>query len=138
MVSFTDGQGPSGYTELSASRFAAVRGAVDAMNVLPFLVGSGTLVARSYPDQTVAYVKFVPWQMVIILAVILVIGLVAGICVPVLPFEIPRRGFGLYSWIALLKSQVCYIPCSRRSWNAHTPIGAARRTCARVGQNDGT
>jgi hypothetical protein len=77
------------------------------MNVLPFLVGTGTLVARSYPDQTVASVKFVPWQMVSILSSILVIGLVAGLCVPVLPFEIPRRGFGLYSWVALLKSQAC-------------------------------
>lgn len=105
-VSFTDGAGPQGYLQLSASRVATVRGETDASNVLPFLVGSATIAAQSFPDQTVAYVHFVPWQLATTLAGILVIGVIAGLFVPVLPMSVPRRGFGLYSWLTVLKSQV--------------------------------
>jgi len=35
--------------------------------------------------------------------------------VPKLPLNVPRREFGLYSWLALFQSQACvrHIPCPR-------------------------
>jgi len=31
--------------------------------------------------------------------------------VPTLPLNIPRREFGVYSWLALFKSQACRLSC---------------------------
>lgn len=34
--------------------------------------------------------------------ILLAIGLAAGLCIPRLPLSVPRRGFDLLSWIAVL------------------------------------
>jgi len=36
---------------------------------------------------------------------VLVLGIIGELFVPTLPLNIPRRGFGAYSWLALLQSQ---------------------------------
>ncbi|KAF9464263.1 hypothetical protein BDZ94DRAFT_1289419 [Collybia nuda] len=100
VVGYTDGEGPMGYTELSASRFAHARGLADASNVLPYLVGSGDLVTRCYPDQVLSSARIYPLHMCIYLLLVLLLGLVAGFFVPKLPLDIPHRGFELYSWMA--------------------------------------
>ncbi|KDQ65143.1 hypothetical protein JAAARDRAFT_168055 [Jaapia argillacea MUCL 33604] len=105
LVSFTDGAGPNGYTELSASHFADARAHADAANVLPFLAGSGAVVAHSYTDLTLASASIVDYQLCIVLIFVLVIGCIGGLFVPKLPFGIPRRGFTLYSWIAAFQGQ---------------------------------
>lgn len=37
---------------------------------------------------------------------VLILGIIGELFVPTLPLNIPRRGFGVYSWMALLQSQV--------------------------------
>jgi len=37
---------------------------------------------------------------------VLILGIIGELFVPTLPLNIPRRGFGVYSWLALLQSQV--------------------------------
>ncbi|KAF9645600.1 hypothetical protein BDM02DRAFT_490337 [Thelephora ganbajun] len=105
-VSFTEGAGPEGYIELSPDRFAVIRARVDAANVLPYLAGSGPVVAQSYPDRTLAYVTFKQWQLIGLPMLILILGIIGELFVPTLPLNVPRRGFGVYSWLALLQSQV--------------------------------
>jgi len=104
-VSFTDGAGPEGYIELSSDRFAVIRARVDAANVLPYLAGSAPIVAQSYPDQTLAYVTYAQWQLISLPMLVLLLGTIGELFVPTLPFNIPRRGFGVYSWLALFQSQ---------------------------------
>ena len=109
-VSFTNGVGPLGYTELSPDRVAVIRGRVSAANLLPYLAGSAPVVAQSYPDQTLAYVTFVRWQLIGLLVIVLILGIIGELFVPKLPHNMPRRGFGMYSWLALFRSQVREVP----------------------------
>jgi hypothetical protein len=102
VVSFTDGSGPEGYTSLSASQFGEARALADAANVLPFLAGTGKIVARAYDDTTQAYVTVGTAPLIVALGVALVLGILAGVLTPRLPLEIPRREFGMYSWLAVL------------------------------------
>jgi len=37
---------------------------------------------------------------------VLILGIIGELFVPTLPLNIPRRGFGVYSWLALLQSEV--------------------------------
>ena len=114
IVSFTEGTGLRGYVELSPDRFAVFRARSDAVNVLPYLVGSGPVVAQFYKDETLAYTAYKPWQMVALLVLVLTLGTIGELFVPVLPLNIPRRGFGLYSWLALFKSRargLGRVPC---------------------------
>lgn len=104
-VSFTEGAGPEGYIELSPDRFAVIRARVDAANVLPYLAGSGPLVAQSYEDQTLAYVTYKQWQLISLPVLVFILGIIGELFVPTLPLGIPRRGFGIYSWLALFQSQ---------------------------------
>lgn len=101
-VSFTDGEGPSGYTKLSPSKFAQARAQADATNVLPFLAGSGVIAARVYPTLLLCSTAIDLTLMVVVNISVFVVGLVACICVPRLPLGVPRRGFDLLSWLAVL------------------------------------
>ncbi|KAF7330818.1 hypothetical protein MVEN_02421000 [Mycena venus] len=104
LVSFTGGQGPKGYLELSASNFEQARALADASNVLTYFAGSGQTVARCYTDDVLAETKINNFQAVIVIVTILILGLAAGLFVPRLPMSVPRRGFELYSWMAVLYS----------------------------------
>jgi len=105
IVSFSEGTGLDGYVELSPDRVAAFRARAGAVNVLPYLVGSGPVVAQLYRDETLAYTTFKPWQLIAVPVVVLILGTVGELFVPALPLGIPRREFGIYSWLALLRSQ---------------------------------
>jgi len=83
-----------------------IRARVEAANVLPYLAGSGPVVAQSYPDWTLAYVTFSPWQLIGLLVLVMILGVTGELFVPTLPLDIPRRDFGVYSWLALFRSQV--------------------------------
>ncbi|GLB33262.1 hypothetical protein LshimejAT787_0101460 [Lyophyllum shimeji] len=100
VVSFTDGKGSLGYTELSEKFFAQARGLADASNVLPYFAGSGKTLARRYNDRVLSSASVNPVYMGTYVAFILVVGLVAGFFVPKLPLDVPHRGFEVYSWIA--------------------------------------
>ncbi|KAF8883434.1 hypothetical protein BD779DRAFT_1443935 [Infundibulicybe gibba] len=100
VISFTTGQGPNGYTELSPEAFAQARAQADASNVLPYFAGTGPVVARSYPDRVMSSASIQPIEMAIALGAIFILGWVAGMFVPKLPLGVPRRGFELYSWLA--------------------------------------
>jgi hypothetical protein len=102
VVSFTSGAGPEGYTALDAARFGQVRARADAGNVLPFLAGSGQLVARQYEDETLATTRVEGVQLVVALGIVLLLGWVAGLAVPALPGGVPRREFGMWGWVAVL------------------------------------
>jgi len=69
-------------------------------------VGSGPVVAQSYQDETLAYVTYVQWQVIGLLVLIMILGIIGGLFVPTLPLSMSRRGFGVYSWLALFQSQV--------------------------------
>ena len=120
IVSFTGGTGLDGYIELSPDLFAAIRARVDAVNVLPYLVGSGPVVAQSYGDETLAYTTYKPWQLIILPVLVLILGTIGELFVPTLPLGIPRREFGVYSWLALFQSQVSGI--------GHVPYTRTNRT----------
>lgn len=92
--------------ELNPDRFAVIRARVDAANVLPFLAGSGQIVAQSYPDRTLAYVTYAQWQLIGLPMLVLLLGIIGELFVPTLPLNVPRRGFGVYSWLTLFHSQV--------------------------------
>ena len=113
-ISFTNGSGPGGYTELSADRLAITRARIGAVNTLPYLVGSGTVVAQSYKDEVVAFATYEPWQLIVLPILIWILGVIGELFVPVLPLNIPRREFGLYSWLMLLKSPVRGLSCVPR------------------------
>lgn len=40
-----------------------------------------------------------------VLGIVLVLGLVAGLFVPKLPLQVPKRGFELYSWLAAFRGE---------------------------------
>ena len=116
IVSFTEGTGPKGYIELSPDRFATFRTWVGAVNVLPYLVGSEPVVAQLYRDETLAYATYKPWQLIALPVLVLILGTIGELFVPALPLGILRREFGVYSWLALFQSQVCWlrhVPCPR-------------------------
>jgi len=104
-VSFTGNTGPKGYTELSPHFYADVRGKVDASNVLPFLSGTRPIIVRAYKDEILASASFNARTLGGVLGIVLLLGALAGLFVPALPFDIPRRGFGLFSWVAVLCGQ---------------------------------
>ena len=62
-VSFTEGAAPvpQGYIKLSPDRFAAIHARTEAASALPYLVGSGPVVARSYEDETLADSTYNQW-----------------------------------------------------------------------------
>jgi hypothetical protein len=66
------------------------------------LVGNGQILARAYRDRTVATIDVPLWAILPFLGGLLVLGVIAGLLTPHLPHGVPRRGFGVYTWIALL------------------------------------
>ena len=50
---------------------------------------------------------------------VLILGIIGELFKPALPFNIPQRGFGVYSWLVLLQSQACglgHVPYARANW----------------------
>jgi hypothetical protein len=100
VVAFSGGDGPQGYTRITPSSVSAVLGRADAVQLLPYLAGSQPVLAFSYPDDIVAYCT-VGWLILTAtLSFTLIEGFVAAFFIPRLPLGIPRRDFGLFSWIA--------------------------------------
>ena len=87
-----------------------------AAHVLPYLVGSGHVVAQAYKDETLAYVTYKQWQLIGLPILIWVLGIIGELFVPTLPVNVPRREFGVYSWLALFQFQARRI--SRIPWTA--------------------
>ena len=121
-----------GYTELSPDRFAMVRARIGAANTLPYFAGSGPVVAQSYADETLAYTTFKQWQLISLPIIVWILGVIGELFVPTLPLNIPRREYGIYSWLALFISQArglgC-VPCTRanrsskfRSYDLRQPM----------------
>ncbi|KAG8714159.1 hypothetical protein FRC08_012299 [Ceratobasidium sp. 394] len=103
LVSFTNGSGPLGYTKLDAARVANALAKSDSQHLLPYLAGSQPIVARSYPDKTVAYTKTSRVSLAILLLMMLLLGYILAIFVPRLPLGLPRRDFGVFSWLAAIE-----------------------------------
>ncbi|KAF9526688.1 hypothetical protein CPB83DRAFT_769770 [Crepidotus variabilis] len=99
LVSYTDGEGAFGYTELSTDYYAKARAIADASNVLPYLAGSGSTVARLYPDKEVSDVYIHNGYYALAISVVFLMGALATFFVPRLPLGSPRRGFDLFSWM---------------------------------------
>ena len=116
--SFTEWAGPPDdpYLEFSPFWFARFRARVGAVNVLPYLVGSGPVVAQFYLDETLAYATYEPRQLIVLPVLVLILGTIGELFVPALPLGIPRREFGIYSWLALLQSRArgfSHVRCTR-------------------------
>lgn len=127
-VSFTGNTGPQGYTELSPESYADVRGKADASNLLPFLSGTQPIVVRTYPDVVLASASFQPAMLVGVLSGTLLLGALAGLFVPALPFDIPRRGFGLFSWVAALQGQELGGELAKGNINRHMDLDELEKT----------
>jgi len=127
-VSFTGNVGPEGYTELSAKFYADVRGKADASNVLPFLTGTRAIVVRAYHDEVLASASFRPGFLGGLLGGILLLGALAGFFVPALPFDIPRRGFGFFSWVAALHGQELGGDLAQNDINRHMDLKELEET----------
>ncbi|KAF8990223.1 hypothetical protein BDQ17DRAFT_1372225 [Cyathus striatus] len=94
ILSYCDaGEGAMGYTVLSEDLFAISRAMADASNVLPYFVGSGDSLARSYSDRVLSTADIEPMQMIVVLIIVLFMGVLAALFVPKLPLA-------LYSWMA--------------------------------------
>ncbi|PBK73185.1 hypothetical protein ARMSODRAFT_881019 [Armillaria solidipes] len=104
LVSFTNGTGPYGYTELSGELFARARAQADATNVLPYFAGSADTLARQYADLVLAYASIHVLYMAGLLITVLSVGVIAGLFVPALPLHVPHRGFDIYSWLAAFRA----------------------------------
>ncbi|KDR74467.1 hypothetical protein GALMADRAFT_71149 [Galerina marginata CBS 339.88] len=100
LISFTSGDGPYGYTELSEVYYAKARALADATNFLPYFVGSSLSVARRYPDQVVTNTKIANVQIAVIIFFVCLMGAISALFVPRLPLDLPQRGFDLYSWFS--------------------------------------
>ncbi|CUA69403.1 ATP-binding cassette sub-family C member 8 [Rhizoctonia solani] len=103
VVSFTGNSEPGGYTKLVAAELQDVLGDVDCQHLLPYLVGSQPIIAHTYPDKTLAYTKIYLVWLIVSLIVVLVLGFIVAIFVPRLPLGLPRRDFGVFSWIAAIE-----------------------------------
>ncbi|KAG8739102.1 hypothetical protein FRC10_006142 [Ceratobasidium sp. 414] len=103
LVSFTNGSEAYGYTKLDPVRTAAAIATADSQNLLPYLAGSQPIVARLYPDKTVAYVKVSKLRLGVLLLNMLLLGYGIAIFVPRLPLGLPRRDFGVFSWLAAIE-----------------------------------
>ncbi|KAG8687284.1 hypothetical protein FRC08_012066 [Ceratobasidium sp. 394] len=103
LVSFTNGSGPLGYTKLDASRVANTLAKSDSQHLLPYLAGSQPIVARAYLDKTVAYIKISQLWLAVLLLIMLFLGYIVAIFVPRLPLGLPRRDFGVFSWLAAIE-----------------------------------
>ena len=84
--------------------FAQARAQADATNVLPYFAGSADTLARQYPDLVLAYASIRVRYMVGLLITVLGVGIIAGLFVPALPFQVPHRGFDIYSWLAAFRA----------------------------------
>ena len=102
---FTGNTRSENYTELSLQFYADVRGKVRASYTLPFFSGTRPVVVRAYKDEILASASFDPHVLCGVLGIALALGALAGLFVPALPLDIPRRGFGLFSWVAVLHGQ---------------------------------
>ena len=60
--------------------------------------------AQQYHDLVLSNVYIDTPAMLGYLVFLLLIGLIAGLFVPRLPLGMPRRGFGLYTWIAAFQA----------------------------------
>uniref|UniRef100_A0A0W0EVF4 Uncharacterized protein n=1 Tax=Moniliophthora roreri TaxID=221103 RepID=A0A0W0EVF4_MONRR len=100
LISYTGNSGPEAYTELSPQYFAEAKAKADCSNLLPYLAGSGKSLAWSFEDHAISTVNLYISLAVPLLLFVMVMGLVAGLFVPTLPLNVPRRGFTLYSWWA--------------------------------------
>ena len=68
-------------------------------------MGSAPIVAQAYADETLAYVTYEQWELISLPILVLILGIVGELFVPTLPLNIPRRAFGVYSWLTLYQSQ---------------------------------
>ncbi|KDQ10052.1 hypothetical protein BOTBODRAFT_36497 [Botryobasidium botryosum FD-172 SS1] len=100
-ISFTNGDGPEGYTKLDPVRVANTLAEGDASNLLPYLVGSASILAHKYPDRTAADTQIDVCYLFSFIGVVLVMGLVGVMCVPTLPLGLPRRSFSTASLATL-------------------------------------
>ena len=99
-----------------------MRGKVDAAYVLPFLSGTRPIVARAYKDVVLASASFDPYVLCGVLGITLLLGVLAGFLIPVLPFDIPQRGFGMFSWVAVLYGQELGGELWQDKVNRHTDL----------------
>ncbi|CAA7269011.1 unnamed protein product [Cyclocybe aegerita] len=105
LISFTGGQDPFSYTELSTAYYAKARALADAGNVLPYFVGSGMSVARQYHDRQSTTAVINKLYTLLVFLVVFLMGAISAFFVPRLPLDIPRRGFDLYSWMTAFQAQ---------------------------------
>jgi hypothetical protein len=105
IVSFTNSDaGPYNYTSFSSEVYARVRAIAASTFTLPHLVGSGTQLARQYPDDQVTFTSLSHSALGIVVGSLLALGTVLTFFVPALPANLPRRGFDLHSWFVAMQT----------------------------------
>ncbi|KDQ11824.1 hypothetical protein BOTBODRAFT_447914 [Botryobasidium botryosum FD-172 SS1] len=104
LVDFTGGSGPTGYTSLSPSQMESVIGAWDSSQALPYLVGRGLIAAQASNDRIIAAGAVHKVFLSLILACLLLLGVIADACIPMLPHGMPLRDFSVLSSITIARS----------------------------------
>ncbi|KAF9031325.1 hypothetical protein BJ165DRAFT_1599306 [Panaeolus papilionaceus] len=87
------------YTNFSTTSYALGRSRSDAINVLPYLSGSGSMIGYFTEDVVITQADVRPFDLIMALALIFMTGLLCTIAIPRLPMGAPRRRFNLGSWI---------------------------------------
>ncbi|KDQ13849.1 hypothetical protein BOTBODRAFT_362460 [Botryobasidium botryosum FD-172 SS1] len=103
LVGFTGGSGPNGYASLSPSRMESIIGAWDSSQALPYLVGSGYIAAQASDDQITAVGAVEKRLLALILVGLLLFGVVADVCIPMLPRGMPLRDFSVLASITIAR-----------------------------------
>ncbi|KAJ3518028.1 hypothetical protein NLJ89_g122 [Agrocybe chaxingu] len=71
LISFTNGEGPYGYTSLSPELYAKTRAEMDVGTMLPYFAGSGSSVAWQFPDREISSTSVANLHLGLMIAVLL-------------------------------------------------------------------
>jgi len=104
LVDFTGGSGANGYTSLSPSHVESVIGTWDSSEALPYLVGSGYIVAQASEDRLIATGDVHKLFFGLVLGGLLLLGVIADILIPTLPQGMPLRDFSVLSSISVART----------------------------------
>ncbi|KAE8179026.1 hypothetical protein CF336_g9768, partial [Tilletia laevis] len=98
------GGGPTGYGVLDPLRLADMLANVDSFLILPYLVGSGKVEARSYDLIQIARASCVVHMLNIVVGVVIGCCLLGVLLVPRLPSGLRRRTTSPISWLTVYRS----------------------------------
>jgi len=124
LVDFTGGEGAEGYTMLSPSHIESAIGAWDSSQALPYLVGRGYVAAQASDDRLIATGDVHRLFLGLVLGGILLAGVIADSCIPMLPKGMPLRDFTVFSSISMARPALLELDAEDHSYRDSKQQGA--------------